>query len=186
MVGGEISFRQTMPLMARQVPKGARTSKRKQLRKSNCRSTRDGVRAQECQGAGTGPAPPPREGDARGRAPRFGGHPLTKWPLPQGGECRRETGQGDRARNPACLRGPKLGLGMHVLKPRGEPARDLGWCHLRKGDLLRVPHPLKDGDPGTGTGHLEGVRDPGVPTGGELRTDRHLRVQEERTAHFRW
>jgi hypothetical protein len=25
-----------------------------------------------------------------------------------------------------------------------------------------------------------------VPTGGELRTDRHLRVQEERTAHFRW
>ena len=186
MVGGETSFRQTMPLMDRQAPKRARTSKRKQLKKSNCQSTRDGVRAQECQGAGTGPAPPPREGDARGRAPRFGGHPLTKWPLPQGGECRRETGQGDRARNPACLRGPKLGLGMHVLKPRGEPARDLGWRRLRKGDFPRVPHPLKDGDPGTGTGHLEGVRDPGVPTGGELRTDRHLRIREGLRAHFRW
>jgi hypothetical protein len=28
-----------MPLMARQVPKGARTSKKRQLRKSNCQST---------------------------------------------------------------------------------------------------------------------------------------------------
>jgi hypothetical protein len=25
-----------------------------------------------------------------------------------------------------------------------------------------------------------------VPTGGELRTDRHLRIREEREAHFRW
>jgi hypothetical protein len=175
-----------MLLMARQAPKGARTSKRKQLRRSNCRSTGDGVKAQERQGTVADPAPPPREGDARGRAPRLGDHPLTKWPLPQGGECCRETGQGDRAGNPACLRGPKLGLGMHVLKPRGEPARDLGWCHLRKGDLLRVPHPLKDGDPGTGTGHLEGVRDPGAPTGGEPRTGHHLRIREERKAQFRW
>ena len=175
-----------MPLMARQVPKGARTSKRRQLKKSSCRSTGDGVRAQEGQGMETGLAPPSREGDARERAPRLGEHPLTKWLLPQGGEHRGKTGRGGLARNPARLRGPKLGLGMHVLKPRGERARDLGWCHLRKDDLPRAPHPLKDGDPGTGTGHLEGGRDPGAPMGGELRTDHHLQVQEEREAHSRW
>jgi hypothetical protein len=186
MVGGETSFRQTIPLMIRQALKGARTSKRKQLRKSNCQSTGDGVRARGCLRAGTGPAPPPREGDARGRAPRLGDHPLTRWLLPQGGEHRERTGRGDLARSPARLRGPRLGLGMHVLKPRGERARDLGWCHLRKGDLLRAPHPLREGGPGTGAGHLEGVRDPGVPTGGELRTDRHLRIREGLRAHFRW
>ena len=186
MAGGETSFHQTMPLMARQVPKGARTSKRKQLKKSNCRNTGDGVRAREGQGTATGPAPPSREGDAREHAPRLGEQPLVKWSLPHGGEHRGKTGQGDHARNPARLRGPKTGLGMHVLKPRGERARDLGWCHLRKDDLPRAPHPLKDGDPGTGTGHLEGVRDPGAPMGGEPRTDRHLRVREERKAHCRW
>ena len=186
MVGGETSFRQTMPLMARQVPKGARTSQKRQLRKSSCRSTGDGVRAQEGQGTATGPAPPSREGDAREHAPRLGGQPLAKRSLPHGGGRHRETGRGGPTRNPARLRGPKPGLGMHVLKPRGERARDLGWCHLRKDDLPRAPHPLKDGDPGTGTGHLEGVRDPGVPMGGELRTDRHLRIREERKAHFRW
>jgi hypothetical protein len=47
MVGGETSCRQIMPLMARQVLKGARTSKRKQLKKSSCRNIGDGVRAQE-------------------------------------------------------------------------------------------------------------------------------------------
>ena len=186
MVGGETSFRQTMPLMARQVPKGARTSKRRQLKKSSCRSTGDGARAQESQELATDPARSPREGDAQEHAPRLGEHPPTKWPLPHREERRRETGQGDHARNPARLRGPKPGLGMHVLKPRGERARDLGWCHLRKDDLPRAPHPLKDGDPGTGTGHLEGVRDPGAPTGGEPRIDRHLRIREERKAHSRW
>jgi hypothetical protein len=186
MVGGENSFRQTMPLMIRQAPKEARTSKRKQFKKSSCRSIGDGVRAQEGQGTETGPVPPSREGEARERVPRLGEHPPTKWSLPHRGERRRETGQGDHARNPARLRGPKLGLGMHVLKPRGEPARDLGWCHLREDGLPRAPHPLKDGDPGTGTGHPEGVRDPGAPTGGEPRTDRRLRVREEREAHFRW
>ena len=186
MVGGETSFRQTMPLMIRQVSKGARTSKRKQLRKSNCRSTGDGVKAQERQGTVTGPAPPPREGDARGRAPRLGDHPLTRWLLPQGGERRERTGRGDLAKNPARLRGPRLGLGMHVLKPRGEYARDLGWCHLRKGGLLRAPHPLRDRGPGTGAGNPGGDRDPGALTGGEPRTDRHLQVREEREAHFRW
>ncbi len=186
MVGGENSCHQTMPLMTRQAPEGARTSKRKQLRKSNCRSIGDGVRAQGCQGAGTGPAPPPREGDARGRAPRLGNHPLTRWLLPHGGERRERTGRGSPARSPARLRGPRLGLGMHVLKPRGEHARDLGWCPLRKGGLLRAPHPLRDRGPGTGAGHPEGARDPGVPTGGKPRTDRHIRVREERKAHFRW
>jgi hypothetical protein len=186
MVGGETSFRQTMPLRDRQAPERVRTSKRKQLRRSNCRSTGVGVRARGCQGAEMGPAPPPREGDARGRAPRPGGQPLAKWHLPQGGEHRERTGRGDLARSPARLRGPRLGLGMHVLKPRGERARDLGWCHLRKGDLLRAPHPLREGGPGTGAGHLEGVRDPGVPMGGELRTDRHIRIREGHKAHFRW
>jgi len=186
MVGGETSFRQTMPLMDRQAPKRARTSKRKQLKKSSCRSTGDGVKAQERQGTVADPAPPSREGDARGRAPRLGGRPLAKWLLPQGGEHRERTGRGDLAKSPARLRGPKIGLEMHVLKPRGEPARDLGWCHLREDGLPRAPHPLKDGDPGTGTGHPEGVRDPGVPTGGGPRTGRRLRVQEERKAHFRW
>ena len=186
MVGGETSFRQTMPLMARQVPKGARTSERRQLKKSSCRSTGDGVRAQGGQGTETGLAPPSREGVARERAPRLGEHPLAKWSLPHGGERRRETGRGCPARNPARLRGPKPGLGMHVLKPREECARDLGWCHLQKDDLPRAPHPFKDGDPGTGAGHPEGVRDPGAPMGGEPHTDRHLRVREERKAHFRW
>ncbi len=186
MVGGETSFRQTMSLMARQAPKGARTNKRKPLRKSNCRSTGGGVRARGCQGAGTGSAPPSREGDARGRAPRLGDHPPTKRLLPQGGEHRERKGRRGLARNPARLRGPRLGLGTHVLKPRGERARDLGWCHLRKGDLPRAPHPLRDEGPGTGTGHPEGVRDPGAPMGGEPRTDRHLRVREERKAHSRW
>ena len=186
MVGGETSFCQTMPLMARQVPKGARTSKRKQLKKSNYRNTGDGVRAREGQGTETGLASPSKEGDAWERAPRLGEHPLTKWPLPHGGECRRETGRGGPARNPARLRGPKPGLGMHVLKPRGERARDLGWCHLRKDDLPRALRPLKDGDPGTGTGHLEGVRDPGAPMEEGPRTDRRLRIREERKAHCRW
>jgi hypothetical protein len=92
MVGGENSFRQTMPLMDRQVPKGARTSKRKQLKKSSCRSIGDGVRAREGQGTETGLASPSRRGDARERAPRLGEHPLAKWFLPHGGERRRETG----------------------------------------------------------------------------------------------
>ena len=186
MVGGENSFRQAMPLMIRQVLKGARTSKRRQLKKSNCRSIGDGVRAQEGQENEMGLALPSRKADARGRAPRLGGRPLAKWPLLHGGERRRETGRGGPVRNPARLRGPRLGLGMRVLKPRGDCARDLGWCHPQKDDLLRAPHPLRDRGPGTGAGHPEGVRDPGAPMGGEPRTDRHLRVREERKAHSRW
>ena len=186
MVGGETSSRQTSPLMIRQAPKGARTSKRRRLRKSNCRSTRGGVRAQGCQGAGTGPASPPREGEVWGRAPKIGDHPLTRWLLPQGGERRERTGRGDLAKSPARLQGPSSGLGVHALKPRGEHARDLGWYHRRKGGLLRAPHPLRDRGPGTGTGGPEGGRDPGAPTGGELHTDHRLQVQEGREAHSRW
>ena len=184
MVGGETSFRQTMPLMTRQAPKGARTSKRRQLRKSSCRSTGDGVKAQERQGTVADPALPSREGDARERAPRLGEHPLTKWPLLHGGEHRRETGRGGPVRNPARLRGPKSGLGMRVLKPRGECARDLGWCHLRKDDLPRAPHPLKDGGPGTGLDQFEGAKDRGWPAEDGPRTGRRLRIRGERKAHF--
>ena len=186
MAGGETSSRQTIPLMIRQAPKGAGTSKWRQLRKSNCRSTGDGVRAQGCQGAETDPAPLPREGEVWGRAPKIRDHPPTRWLLPQGGERRERTGRGDLAKSPARLRGPRFGLGMHVLKPRGEHARDLGWCHLREGGLLRAPHPLREGDPGTGLDHSEGARDPGAPTGGEPRIDHHLQVQGEREAHSRW
>jgi hypothetical protein len=175
-----------MPLMARQVPKGARTSKKRQLRKSNCQSTGGGVRAQEGQGTAMGPALPPREGDAREHAPRLGGQPLAKWSLPHGGEHHKGTGRGSPTKNPARLRGPKPGLGMHVLKSRGGHGRGSGWCHLQEGDLLRAPRPLKDGDPGTGLGQLEGVKEPGAPAGEGPRTDRRLRIQEERKTHFSW
>jgi hypothetical protein len=186
MVGGETSFRQTTSLRARQVPKGARASKRRRLRKSSCRNTGDGARAQESQGTATGPAPPSREGDAREHAPRLGGQPLAKWSLPHGGECRRETGRGDPARSPASLRKPRPGLGTHDLKPRGGQGRDLGWCHLREDDLPRAPRPLKDEDPGIGLDRPEEVKGPGAPMGEEPRTDRHLRVQEKLKAHFSW
>ncbi len=175
-----------MPLMARQMPKGARTSKKRQLRKSNCRSTGGGVRAQEGQGMATGPALPPGEGDAREHALRLGEQPLAEWSLPHGGEHHKGTGRGGPTKNPACLRGPKTGLGTHALKPRGGRGRGSGWCHLQEGDLLRVPRPLKDGDPGTGLGQLEGVKDPGAPVGEDPRTGHHLRVQVGHKAHFSW
>ncbi len=186
MVGGETSFRQTIILMTRQAPKGARTSQRRRLRKSSCRSTGDGVRAQDDQGTATGPAPPSREGDAWEHAPRLGRQPLVKWSILHGGERHRGTGRGGPTRNPAHLRGPKPGLGMHVLKYREGRGRDSGWCHLQEGDLLRAHHQPKDEDPGTGLGQLEGDRGPGGPRGEEPRTDRHLRVREELKAHFSW
>ena len=175
-----------MPLTARQAPKGAKTCRRKQLRRSNCWSTGGGVRAQEGQGMATGPALPPREGEAREHAPRLGGQPLAKWSLPHGGEHHRGTGRGGPTKNPARLRGPKTDLGMHVLKPREGRGRGSGWCHLQEGDLHRAPHPLKGGDPGTGLGQLEGVKEPGAPAGEGPRTDRRLRIQEERKTHFSW
>jgi hypothetical protein len=134
----------------------------------------------------TDPARPPREGDAREHAPRPGGQPLAKWSLPHGGERHRETGRGGPTRNPVRLRGPKTGLGRHALKPRGGRVWGSGWCHPQKGDLLRAPRPLKDGDPGTGLGQLEGAKDPGAPVREDPRTGRCLRVREERKAHFSW
>ncbi len=103
MVGGETSCRRTLPLRVRQVPKGARTSKRKQLRKSNCQNTGDGVKAQERQGTAADPAPPYREGDAREHAPRLGEHPLTKWPLLHGGSITgRQAEEALSGTRPAC------------------------------------------------------------------------------------
>ncbi len=134
----------------------------------------------------TGPALPPRGGDARERAPRLGGHPLAKWSLPHGGEHHKGTGRGSPTKNPARLQGPKPGLGMHVLKSRGGHGRGSGWCHLQEGDLRRAPRPLKDGDLGTGLGQLEGVKEPDAPAGEGPRTDRRLRIQEERKTHFSW
>ncbi len=174
-----------MPLMARQVPKGARTSKKRQLRKSSCRSTGGGVREQEGQGMVMGPALPPREGDARERAPRLGERPLAKWSRPHGGEHHKGTGRGSPTKNPARLQGPRPGLGTHILKSRGGHGWGSGWCHLPEGDLPRAPRPLEGGDPGTGLGQPGGVRDPGAPMGEEPRTDRHLWVRKERKAHFR-
>jgi len=133
-----------------------------------------------------GPALPPREGDAQERAPRLGERPLARWSLLHGGEHRKGTGRGGLTKNPARLRGPKPGLGMHVLKPRGGHGRGSGWCHLPEGDLPRVPHPLKGGDPGTGPDQPEGVKEPGASMGEGARTDRRLRIREERRTHFSW
>ncbi len=114
-------------------------SKERQLRKSNCRSTGGGVRAQEDREMVTGPALPPREGDAWGHVPRPGEQPLANWSLPHGGEHHKGAGRESPTKEPANLRGLKPGLGMHVLKSRGGRGRGSGWCHLQEGDLLRAP-----------------------------------------------
>ena len=173
-----------MPLMARQAPKGARTSRRRQLRKSNCRSTGDGVRAQEGPGTITDPALPPREGDAWERVPRLGEQPPANWSLPHGGERHKEADRKSPTRNPASLQGLKPGLGLHVLRPRGGRSRDSGWYHLQEGDLLRAPHLLKGGGPGIGLGQFEGVKDPGAPVEEGPRTGHRLRIREELRARF--
>jgi hypothetical protein len=173
-----------MPLMARQVPKGAKASKKRQLRKSSCRSTGDGVRAQEGPGTTTDPAPLPREGGAWERVPRLVGQPPANWSLPHGGERHRGAGRKSPTRNPASLQGLKPGLGLHVLRPRGGRSRDSEWCHLQEGDLLRAPHLLKGGGPGTGLGLFGGVKVPGAPVEGGPRTGHRLWVREERRAHF--
>ncbi len=175
-----------MPLMARQVPKGARTSKERQLRKSSCRSTGDGVRAQESQEMVTGPALPPREGDAWEHVPRLGEQPLANWSLPHGGEHHKGADRESPTKDPANLRGLKPDLELRVLRPWGGRSRDSGWYHLQEGDLLRAPRPPKGGDPGTGLGQFEGVRDLGAPVGEGPRTGHRLRVREGRRAHFSW
>jgi hypothetical protein len=173
-----------MPLMVRQAPKGARTSRRKQLRKSNCRSTGGGVRAQEGQGTATGPAVPPREGDAWEHVPRLGEQPPANWSLPHGGERHMGAGRESPTRNPASPQGLKPSSERHVLRLRGGRSRDSGWYHLQEGDPLRAPHLPRGGGPGTGQGQFEGVKDPGAPVEEGPRTGHHLRVREELRARF--
>ncbi len=172
-----------MPLMARQAPKGARTSRRRQLRKSNCQSTGGGVRAQEGQGMATDPALLPREGDAWEHVPRLGEQPLADWFLPHGGEHHKGADRKSPTRNPANLRGLKPDLGLHVLRSQGGRSWDSGWYHLQEGDLLRAPRLVKGGDPGTGLGQFEGAKDSEVPAEDDLRAGHCLRIREERRAH---
>jgi hypothetical protein len=143
------------------------------------------------QGAGK-----PGDGGGSGTATQRGGctgaRPKTRGAAPSQvvPSARGRAAQGDRPRRPYQEPGSpartRPGLGGRVLKYRGGRGRGSGWCHPREDDLPRAPRPLKDGDPGTGLGQLEGVRDPGGPMGEEPRTGRHLRVREERKAHFRW
>ncbi len=132
----------------------------------------------------TGLALPPREEDAREHVPRLGGQPLANWSLPHGGEHHKGAGRESLTRNPANLRGLKPGLGLHALRFRGGHSRDSGWYHLQEGDLLRAPRPLKGGDPGTGLGQFEGVKDPGAPVGEGPRTDHRLQIREELRVRF--
>ncbi len=132
----------------------------------------------------TGPALPPREGDAWEHAPRLGEQPLANWSLPHGGEHHKGAGRESPTRNPANLRGLKPGLELHVLRPRGGRSRDSGWYHLQEGDLLRAPRLLKGGGPGTGLGQFEGVKDPGAPVEEGPRTGHRLRIREELRVRF--
>jgi hypothetical protein len=134
----------------------------------------------------TGPALSPREGDAWEHVPRLGEQPLANQSLPHRGERHKGAGRRSPPRNPASLQGLKPGLGPHVLRLQGGRSRDSEWYHLQEGDLLRVPHLLKDGGPGTGLGPFEGVKDLGAPVEEGPRTDRRLRIREGRRAHFSW
>jgi len=173
-----------MPLTARQVPKGARTSRRKQLRKSNCQSTGVGVRAQEGPGTATGPASPPREGDAWGRVPRLAGQSPANWSLPHGGECHKGTGRRSPTRDPASLQGLRSDSGLHTPRPRDRHGRDSEWCHPQEDGALQAPHLPRDGGPGTGSDQFRGAKDSEVPAEDDLRAGHRLRVREERRAHF--
>ena len=173
-----------MPLTARQVPKGVRTSRRKQLRKSNCRNIGDGVRVQEGPETVTGPALPPREGDAWERVPRLVGQSPANWPLPHGGERHKGADRRSPTRDPANLQGLRFYSGLHVPRPRDGRSRGSEWCHLQGDDPLRAPHPLKDGGPGTGLDQFEGAKDRGAPVEDGPRTGHRLRIQGELRDHF--
>jgi hypothetical protein len=172
-----------MPLTARQVPKGARTSRRKQLRKSNCRRPGVGVRAREGPGTATGPASPPREGDAWGRVPRLAGQYPTNWFLLHGGGRHKGTGRGSPTRDPASLQGLKPDSGLHVPRPRDGRSRGSEWYHLQEDDPLQAPHPLEDGGPGTGPGRFEGAKGREWSVEDGPRTGRRLWIRGERRAH---
>ena len=173
-----------MPLMVRQTPKGARTSKKRQLRKSNCQSTGGGVRAQEGQGTTTGPELPPREGDAWEHVPRLGEQPLANWSLPHGGGCHEGTGQRSPARDSASLQGLRSDSGLHTPRPRERHGRDSEWCHPQEDGALQAPHLPRDGGPGTGSDQFRGAKGSEVPAEDDLRAGHRLRVREERRAHF--
>jgi len=173
-----------MPSTARRVPKGARASRRKQLKKSNCRSTRGGARAQEGLGTVMGQAPLPREGGVWERAPRLAGQPPAAWSLPPGGEWHRGADRENPTRDPVNLQRLRPGSGLRTPRPRGGHGRDSEWCHPQEDGPLQAPHPLQDGDPGTGSGQFEGVKDSGVTVEDGPRTGHRLRIREERRAHF--
>ena len=173
-----------MPLTARQAPKGARMSRRKQLRKSNCRSTRGGVRVQGSPGTVMGPAPPPREGGAWERVPRLAGQSPAKWFLPSGGECHRGADRRSSTGDPVNLQRLKPDSGLRVPRRRDGRGRGSEWYHPQGDDPLRAPHPLKDGGPGTGLDQFEGAKDRGVPVEEGPRTGHRLRIRGELRAHF--
>ncbi len=82
------------------------------------------------------------------------------------------------------LRRPRSDSGLHVPRPRDGRGRGSERYHPQEDDLLRAPHPLKDGDPGTGLDRLEEVKDSEVPVEGGPRTGHRLRIRGERRAHF--
>ena len=173
-----------MPLTARQAPKGARVSRRKQLRKSNCRSTRGGVRAQEGPGTVMGPTPLPREGGAWECVPKPAGQSPAKWSLPSGGEWHKVADRRSSTRDPVNLQHPKSDSGLHVPRPRDGRSRGSERYHPQEDDPLRAPHPLKDGGPGTGLDQLEEAKDSEVPVEGGPRTGHRLRIRGECRANF--
>jgi len=130
------------------------------------------------------PALPPREGDAWEHVPRLGEQPLANWSLPHGGEHHKGADRKSPTRNPANLQGLKPDLGLHVLRPRGGRSRDAEWYHLQEGNLLRAPHLLKGGGPGTGLDQFKGVKDHGTPVEEGPRTGHRLRIREELRARF--
>jgi hypothetical protein len=172
-----------MPLPARQAPKGARVSRRKQLRKFNCRSTRGGVRAQEGPGTVMDPTPLPREGGAWERVPRPAGQLLAKWSLPSGGEWHKVADRRSSTRDPANLRRPRSDSGLHVPRPRDGRGRGSEWYH-QEDDPLRAPHPLMDGGPGTGLDQFGGAKDSEVQVEDGPRTGHRLRIRGEHRARF--
>ncbi len=173
-----------MLLIARRVPKGVQISRRKQLKKSNCRSTKGGARAQEGLGTGMSRAPLPREEGAWERVPRLAGRPPAKWSLPPRGEWHRGADRGDPTGDPANLQCPRSDSGLHTPRPRDGHGRDSEWCHPQEDGPLQAPHPLQDGDLGMEPGQFEGVKDSGVPVEDGLRTGHRLRVREGRRARF--
>jgi hypothetical protein len=70
---GETSFRQTMPRTTRQALREAQSSRRMQLKRSNCLNTEGGARAHGTLGMVADQALPARGEDAWGRAPKLAG-----------------------------------------------------------------------------------------------------------------